>query len=66
MNLTINGEPRQADDGITIAGLLALMNLDAARVAVERNREVISREQFQNLELLDGDSLEIVQFVGGG
>lgn len=66
MNLTVNGDPRQFDDGITVAALLALMQLEPARVAVERNHEVISRDQFATLELIDGDSLEIVQFVGGG
>jgi len=66
MNLTINGEARRFDDGLTIAGLLGLLQLDSARVAVEHNRTVVSREQFITIELLDGDDLEIVQFVGGG
>jgi len=66
MQLIINGEPRQVDDGLTIAGLLGLMQLDTARVAVERNRDVVPREQFSSIELLEEDCLEIVQFVGGG
>jgi len=66
MTLTVNGQQRQVADGLTLAALLAELNLDPARVAVEHNRSVVVRERFSETPLADGDALEIVQFVGGG
>src|SRR5437773_7033893 len=66
LRLTVNGELRQAETGITVAGLLAAMGIDPARVAVERNRDVIPRATWANAGLADGDRIEIVAFIGGG
>jgi len=66
MTLTVNGQPRQVEDNLTLAALLAELNLDPTRLAVEHNRAVVSRDNFPTTHLSDGDSLEIVQFVGGG
>jgi len=66
LSLLVNGEPRQAPAGTTIAGLLSLLGLGGKTVAVERNREVVPRARHTEVELSDGDRLELVTFVGGG
>jgi len=66
LRLTVNGEVRKADPGTTVAALLAAMGIDPARVAVERNRDVVPRATWANAGLSDGDRIEIVAFIGGG
>ncbi len=66
INVTLNGEPRRLADGTSIAGLLGQLELDAAKVAVERNLEIVPRSTFGDVALGEGDRLEIVHFVGGG
>src|SRR6476646_68554 len=66
LRLTVNGELRQADTGTTVAGLLTAMGIDPARVAVERNRDVVPRATWTDAGLADGDRIEIVAFIGGG
>jgi len=66
ITLTLNGDPRRVAPGTSVAGLLADLDLDAAKVAVERNREIVPRSTFAQVQLGDGDALEIVHFVGGG
>ncbi len=65
MSITINGEPRTVAAG-TIADLVAALGLPIAKVAVERNREIVPRSTLGAVMLVDGDELEIVHFVGGG
>lgn len=64
--LTVNGEPRRAAAGTTIASLVRSLELDPAKVAVERNGEIAPRSTLADVVLSDGDVLEIVHFVGGG
>ena len=66
LSLTVNGEPRRAPAGSTIASLVALIGLNPAKVAVERNGEIAPRGTHADVALADGDVLEIVHFVGGG
>jgi thiazole synthase len=66
LTLTVNGKPQQAPAGTTVAGLIAMMGLDPARVAVERNEDVVPRKTWQEAELGAGDRVEIVAFIGGG
>ncbi len=66
MNVIVNGKPMDITDGLTVTGLLGLLQLDAGRVAVERNQSIVARVDFDSTELLENDQLEIVQFVGGG
>ena len=66
LTITLNGEPRRVAPGATIATLLADLGLDAAKVAVERNLSIAPRSAFAATPLADGDSLEVVHFVGGG
>lgn len=64
--IVLNGEPRQAAPGATIASLVAELGLEPARVAVERNLEIAPRSLWGETVLADGDRVEIVHFVGGG
>ena len=65
LSLTVNGEPRRASPG-TVADLVRSLDLDPAKVAVERNGEIVPRSALGSAALGDGDVLEIVHFVGGG
>lgn len=62
----INGEHRRVPGGTTIAQLVAEIGLDPAKVAVERNLEIVPRSTLGEVIVEDGDSFEIVHFVGGG
>ena len=66
MQLLINGEPRQFEAPLTIATLLDHLSLKQDRVAVEHNRKLSARTDWPTTPLSEGDTLEIVQFVGGG
>lgn len=66
LTLTLNGAPHVVPVGSTVADLLQELELDGARVAVERNLEIVPRSTFGAVVLGDGDRLEIVHFVGGG
>ncbi|RGP41918.1 Thiazole synthase [Altererythrobacter insulae] len=63
--ITLNGESRTTS-AVTIADLVRELNLEVAKVAVERNREIAPRSELEATALCDGDNLEIVHFVGGG
>jgi thiamine biosynthesis protein ThiS len=65
MKLTVNGEDREVG-AADIAGLIAELGLDARKVAVERNMEIVPRSLHGSTPLSDGDRIELVQFVGGG
>ncbi len=66
MRITVNGEGRELETPLTVSGLLAKLGLDAGKIAVERNRELVRRSVFDDTVLDDGDALEIVHFIGGG
>ena len=66
MKVVINGEDRSLDSPITLAGLLLVLGMKTDRVAVELNRDIVPRDQWERTQLADGDRLEIVHFVGGG
>jgi sulfur carrier protein len=66
MNLTVNGEARAFADVADVAGLVAALGLDARKVAVERNLEIVPRSAYGRTKLSDEDRIEIVHFIGGG
>ncbi|NOZ42257.1 MAG: sulfur carrier protein ThiS [Alphaproteobacteria bacterium] len=66
MEITLNGDRREIAADQTVTDLLQDLKLDPARVAVERNLEIIPKTTYQNVKLLSGDRLEIVYFIGGG
>ena len=65
MNLTINGVS-QSHPAENLAALVEQLGMKPDRVAIELNREIVSREKWLQTSLRDGDRLEIVHFVGGG
>jgi sulfur carrier protein len=66
MRLLINGEEKAFADALNLAQLIEQLGMKGDRVAVELNREIVSRAQWQETSLKDSDELEIVHFVGGG
>ena len=65
LQVMINGEPRRQSAG-SVADLVRSLGLDPAKVAVERNREIVPRSTLAQVAVADGDHFEIVHFVGGG
>ena len=79
MTIILNGEPFSVDDiapsesvrppdatSVTITDLLTHLDIDPRRVAVERNFLVVKRAAYDSTRIIDGDEIEIVNFVGGG
>ena len=66
LHLTINGAKRTESGPLTLAGLLDRLALDRGAVVVERNREIVRRAQLGDVQVADGDVIELVHFVGGG
>ena len=66
MQLVINGEAKQINDGITVADLLTALEFNSQQVAVEVNRDLVPREEHTGHLLSDGDQVEVVTLVGGG
>ncbi|HEV8600414.1 MAG TPA: sulfur carrier protein ThiS [Gemmatimonadales bacterium] len=66
LSLTVNGELRRVRGVPTLAGLLEHLELDPRAVVVELNRRIVRRPELASTPLSDGDSVELVHFVGGG
>lgn len=66
MEIQINGERRPVENGTSVAGLVESLGLAHDKVAVERNREIVRRQDWEQVCLSPDDRLEIVHFVGGG
>lgn len=66
MKLKINGTDSELQDGITISRFLETLKIEPLRVAVEVNLQIVKKCDFNDHTLKDGDSVEIVNFVGGG
>jgi thiamine biosynthesis protein ThiS len=66
VRIEVNGKPRDLVAPATAADLLRVLELDRRSVVVEVNREIVRREQLEQVELAEGDRVELVHFVGGG
>ncbi len=66
ITLSVNGQSRAIDPGVTLAALLDELSLSGKRVAVEKNGEIVPRSRYPETPLAEGDQLEIVVAVGGG
>lgn len=66
MRITLNGSPREVEEGRTLPALLAELGAAPEHVAVEHNGDIVERSDFARVRLRAGDRLEIVRFVGGG
>jgi len=65
MHVTINGNAKDVPDGLTVRDLVVHLGLEGP-VAVEINREIVTRAEHGSRRVAGGDAIEIVHFVGGG
>jgi thiamine biosynthesis protein ThiS len=66
VKIHLNGDPYELDAPASITDLLARLDIDPRRVAVERNFVVIKRDLYGATAIAEGDQIEVVNFVGGG
>lgn len=66
MQITLNGERREIEAGVTVAMLVETLGGDPRGIAIERNLEIVPKSEHATTVIEDGDRLEVVQFVGGG
>jgi thiamine biosynthesis protein ThiS len=67
MKLTVNGDERKFDQcTMSVEELLDKLDIEAKYLAVQVNDEVVKRGTFAEIVLRDGDTVQIVQFMGGG
>jgi thiamine biosynthesis protein ThiS len=66
VTVTVNGEEKEVADGAALSRLIQELGLKPERLAVEVNRRIVRRSDWDSTSLSDGDKVEIVHFVGGG
>ena len=66
MQILLNGERREFDHGLSVAAMLETIGCADAKIAVERNLEIVPRSAFAATVLQPEDRIEIVEFIGGG
>ncbi len=66
MTLEINGESRSIPPVTSLGELLAYLKIEQDRIAVEVNRRIVRRKDWEATSIKEMDRVEIVQFVGGG
>ena len=66
MNVTINGEKHNLNETLSIIALMEHLGVEPEQVAVERNREIVPKSLHGDVEVTEGDVIEIVEFIGGG
>ncbi len=66
IKITLNGEEKILEKRISVAQLIADLELDAKKIAVEKDLEIVSADQFLEVMLDEGSRVEIVHFIGGG
>ncbi len=66
MVITINGETKEIGQEVNLSDLLKFFALPQERIAVELNKEVVRKKDWETILVKDADKIEIVHFVGGG
>jgi thiamine biosynthesis protein ThiS len=66
MNIIVNGESRSLESDANLGQLLAMLGLDGKRIAVEVNRDIVPRSDYDSFKLSENDTIEIVNAIGGG
>jgi len=66
MEVDVNGKKVSVPAGSSLSTLIQQLSLGDSKIAVELNREIVPRSQYDSLQLHEGDQLEIVQAIGGG
>jgi sulfur carrier protein len=62
----VNGKEREVQSGLSVHQLVESFDLNPLLIVVELNREILSRDQFKDVQVSEGDAVELVHFVGGG
>ncbi|MBV9500422.1 MAG: sulfur carrier protein ThiS [Acidobacteriaceae bacterium] len=66
MRIIVNGEPREIPPQESVASLLRFLDLPLERVAVELNKVIVRKRDWDSTSVVDGSQIEVVEFVGGG
>ena len=66
MNIIVNGESQSLESDANLGQLLEMLGLNGKRVAVEVNRDIVPRSDYNSFKLSDNDTIEIVNAIGGG
>lgn len=66
IRVRLNGKERELDSGLTLTALIESLELHPRMVVVELNRDIVERERYGEITVGDGDTIELVHFVGGG
>ena len=66
MNVTINGNNKTVGENLSVRGLLQSLDFKPEGTVVERNGDIVDRDAYEGTLLADGDTIELVRFVGGG
>ncbi len=66
MKITLNGEKREVPESVNILGLLEHLSIQHQRVAVELNEMIVKKDRYAETVIREGDSIEVVAFMGGG
>ena len=66
IQVQVNGKAREVQSGLSVHQLVESFDLNPLLIVVELNREILSRDQFKDVQVSEGDAVELVHFVGGG
>ena len=66
IQVQVNGKEREVQSGLSVHELVESLDLNPLLIEVELNREILSRDQFKDVHVSEGDAGELVHFVGGG
>lgn len=66
MKVLINGETKEISNELNLSELLKHFSLPQERIAIELNKEVVRKKDWENIKIAEGDRLEVIHFVGGG
>ena len=66
IQVQVNGKEREVQSGLSVHELVEAFDLNPLLIVVELNREILSRDQFKDVHVSEGDAVELVHFVGGG
>lgn len=66
MKIIVNGETKEIAENLNLTGLLENLSLPDQRIAIELNKEVVRKKDWETIKINDADKIEIIHFVGGG
>ena len=66
IQVQVNGKEQEVQSGLSVHELVESFDLNPLLIVVELNREILSRDQFKDVQVSEGDAVELVHFVGGG